>query len=160
MAGNTPSETTEWVALDHGKEMVNMQRPSEDIINSIRLRVVQRSIEAFIELNLLGKREFAPATGLPVQTKAAAVIGAPLTETAIRTGVFFGQVFSHGAIGVDYFSTSAIAALTACSVICLSPTRVLVFLVLVFVTTTDGVELRLKPRYTVRFACIPYRISA
>jgi len=32
LAGNTPSETTEWVALDHGKEIVNMQRPSEDIL--------------------------------------------------------------------------------------------------------------------------------
>lgn len=84
---------------------------------SVRLGAVQWAIEAFIERNLLGKGEFATAADLPVQTETAAIVGAPLTIAAVWAEVFLGGVFSHGAVGVCYFSTSAMAALTACSLI-------------------------------------------
>jgi len=83
----------------------------------VRLGTVRWGIEAFIERNLFSKRELAAATALPVQAKTAALVGAPLTVTAVRAGVFFGGVFSHSVVGDDYFSTSVMAAFTACSVI-------------------------------------------
>lgn len=52
-------------------------------------------IQRIIEGNLLRNGKLAATTARTVEALAAAIIGAPLAECAVRAGMFFGRLVGH-----------------------------------------------------------------